>query len=155
MKRQRQEAISRAIRDGAVKSQNELVELLAREGFKVSQTTVSRDLRELGLGRMRDQQGVLKYSDEPSHVVEPDAKDAELGRTAPQVLLATEPSGNIVVVKTTPGNAQGLAWALDRAGFAGVAGTVAGDDTIMVVCSQGTDSMEVAQGLMRYALGER
>lgn len=155
MKRQRQQAISRALRDGVVRSQNELVELLAREGFKVSQTTVSRDLKELGLSRQRDSRGFLKYSDEPAVEAYPESRDADLHRTAPQVLLSTERSENIVVAKTTPGNAQGLAWALDRAGLEGVVGTVAGDDTVLVVCAQGKDGEEVARELMGYALGER
>jgi transcriptional regulator of arginine metabolism len=155
MKRQRQEAISRALRDGVVRSQNELVELLTRDGFKVSQTTVSRDLKELGFSRMRDSGGSLKYSVEPAPEGGLESRDAELLRTAPQVLLSTERSGNIVVVKTSPGNAQGLAWALDKAGLDGIAGTVAGDDTILVVCSHGKDSEEVARDLMGYALGER
>jgi len=151
MKRQRQEVIQKAIRSGTVKNQQELVQLLSREGFKVSQTTVSRDLRELGLARARDAGGELGYRLKGAE----GADDRELGRRAPLALLSTEATGNLVVVKTSPGNAQGLAWAIDAAAMKGVAGTVAGDDTILVVCSAGTDSSKIGKKLMQYALDER
>lgn len=154
MKRQRQKAIQKAVKDGKVKSQSELVRLLARQGFDVSQTTVSRDLRELGLARGRDPRGTLRYGEvQRKGGGSPD--DAALRRTAPMALLTTEPTGNLVVVKTSPGNAQGLAWAIDAAELKGVAGTVAGDDTILVVCSENMDSNKTSKRLMQYALDKR
>jgi transcriptional regulator of arginine metabolism len=154
MKRQRQAAIREAVSSGAVKSQRELARLLARKGFEVSQTTVSRDLQELGLARGRDEQGGLRYGDTSSLNVSRESADA-LKRSAPQALLSVEATGNIVVVKTTPGSAQGLAWALDAASLKGVAGTVAGDDTIMVVCSAGVDSKRMGKKLLQYAMDKR
>ena len=151
MKRQRQETILRAVRRGTVKSQQELVELLAREGFEVSQTTVSRDLKDLGLSRGRDRKGSLRYGD-VSSLGDKEEDDGALRRAAPLSLLSFEASGNLVVVKTAPGNAQGLAWAMDAAGLKGIAGTVAGDDTILVVCSAGEDSKRIGKRLMNYAL---
>ena len=154
MKRQRQALIEKKIKSGKVKSQRELVEMLEKEGYQVSQTTVSRDLAELGFSRGRDSSGFLAYSmGSPERYERPD--DGRLAALAPQLLLEAEPTGNLVVVKTTPGNAQGLAWAIDRAELKGIAGTVAGDDTIMVACSAGADSRRVARRLAGYATGRK
>ena len=152
MKRQRQAAIVKAVRSGEVSSQKDIVEALRSAGFDVSQTTVSRDLGELGLTRSRESGGAARYA-EPG--ARSGAGDQALRRTAPQVLHTVEPTGNIVVVKTQPGGAQALAWAIDAAGLPGVAGTVGGDDTIMVVCSKGTSSARLGEMLMSYALEQR
>jgi transcriptional regulator of arginine metabolism len=155
MKRQRQAAILKAVGGpGGVASQQELVELLARQGFRVSQTTVSRDLRELGLAKGRDSGGSARYSEPSSLAEKPEAGEA-LRRSARQALLSVESTSNLVVVKTTPGSAQGLAWALDSASIDGIAGTVAGDDTIIVVCSAGVSSKKIGEMLMEYALDKR
>lgn len=151
MKRQRQAAIQKIVASGEVASQRELAEALRQLGFDVSQTTVSRDLGELGLARLKGQ-GKTRYAPAPE---KPGADDAALKRTAPQVLLSVEPTGNIVVVKTQPGGAQALAWALDSARIEGVAGTVGGDDTIMVVCSRKASSRKIGEMLMGYALEQR
>ncbi|MFH1149066.1 MAG: arginine repressor [Actinomycetota bacterium] len=149
MKKQRQAAILDMVRSGKVTSQAGLVEQLSARGFEVSQTTVSRDLRELGLARGADGAGA-RYMDagEAGHREE---GDRFLQGLAPQVMLSCEATGNMVVVRTTPGNAQGLAWALDTARVEGVAGTVAGDDTILVVCSRDVDSSSLARLLMASA----
>jgi transcriptional regulator of arginine metabolism len=154
MKRQRHAVIQKAVNHGQVRSQQELVEVLAREGFKVSQTTVSRDLQELGLAKRHDGLGGIRYSD-PASMAEAREDDELLRRDAPQALLSAEATGNLVVVKTAPGSAQGLAWALDSASLKGVAGTVAGDDTILVVCSAGVSSRKIGEMLMQYALDKR
>jgi transcriptional regulator of arginine metabolism len=149
VKRQRQAAILEVVRAGKVSSQKDLVEDLKSQGFEVSQTTVSRDLGEMGLTRLRDSSGA-RYGEAATG--QGSAGDAALKRAAPQVLLAVEPTGNIVVVKTQPGGAQGLAWAIDAAVLPGVAGTVGGDDTIIVVCSQGSSSRKIGDILLKYAL---
>jgi transcriptional regulator of arginine metabolism len=149
MKRQRQAAILKVVRTGKVSSQKDLVDALRAQGFEVSQTTVSRDLGELGLTRLRDPGGA-RYAEPAGGTGLAD--DTALRRTASQALLTVEPTGNIVVVRTQPGNAQGLAWAIDAASLPGVAGTVGGDDTILVVCSQGSSSRKIGERLMRYAL---
>lgn len=151
MKAQRQEAILRLVRDGRVTSQRELAEKLSRQGYAVSQTTISRDLRELGLARGRDSRGALRYGPVETFV-KTGPQDANLKRMAPQFLLSVEESGNLVVVRTAPGNAQGLAAAIDGAGIQGIAGTVGGDDTIIVVCSNNESSGEIKKKLMGYAL---
>jgi transcriptional regulator of arginine metabolism len=132
-----------------VASQRELVEELRSRGFEVSQTTVSRDMSELGVTRLR-RNGSTSYVRAGESALPAD--DSALRRAAPQVLLSVEPTGNIVVVRTQPGGAQALAWAIDAADLPGIAGTVGGDDTIMVVCSQAASSVEIGESLMGYAL---
>ncbi len=154
MKRKRQAIITEKVREGSIKSQRELMEILASEGFKVSQTTVSRDMKELGLVKVRKKNGIIAYA-EPGGITDSAKSDRALERLAPQVLLDAETAYNLVVVKTSPGNAQGLAWAIDSAGIEGIAGTVAGDDTIIVVCSEGVNSKEIKNVLLRYAEPER
>lgn len=155
MKLQRQALIEKKVKSGQVKSQRQLVEMLAKEGYGVSQTTVSRDLAELGFSRGRGRDGIVSYHEADSRVTGRGAGDEHLKRLAPQVLLDAESTGNMVIVKTSPGGAQGLAWAIDNADVSGVAGTVAGDDTILVVCSEGADSAVMRCTLLGLATGER
>ena len=151
MKKQRQAAIMKAVSSGRISSQSQLADILADQGFEASQTTVSRDLRELGLGKLSRGGQTVYAGGQGQPLTIPD--DA-FRRLAPQMLLSAEATGNIVVLKTPIGNAQGLAAALDGAGFKGIAGTVAGDDTIFVVCSQGAGSNTMKKRLLSYTHGK-
>lgn len=153
MKRQRQAVILRVVEANVVADQRRLAELLEKEGFRVSQTTLSRDVRELGLAKGRDREGRLRYGTADGMVARVES-DAGLRRMAQEFLLSCEPTGNMVVIKTTPGNASGLAAALDAANLEGVSGTVAGDDTVLVVCAAGADSRKMGMKMMGYANGQ-
>lgn len=153
MKTRRQAAIVRKIKEHVITSQSQIVEMLEKDGFTVSQTTVSRDIGELGLIKGRDRQGNIRYADAGT-LREQGRTDSGLMRVAPQFLLTVETSGNLVVAGTSPGNAQGLAAAIDAATIRGVAGTVAGDDTILIICSNGVSSEEIARTLLEYS-GDR
>ena len=122
-----------------VGSQAELAPALDDEGFEVTQATLSRDLEELGAVKLRTPDGGL-----PSYVVPEDgapltsrtAKDAppqRLARLIDELLVSAEASANLVMLRTPPGAAHFLASAVDRAGLPDVLGTIAGDDTILVV----------------------
>lgn len=122
-----------------VRSQAELAAALNEEGFDVTQATLSRDLEELGAVKLRTPDGGL-----PSYVVPEDgapltartAKDAppqRLARLIDELLVSAEASANLVLLRTPPGAAHFLASAVDRAGLPDVLGTIAGDDTILVV----------------------
>jgi transcriptional regulator of arginine metabolism len=122
-----------------VRSQAELAAALNQEGFEVTQATLSRDLEELGAVKLRTPDGGL-----PSYVVPEDGapltartiKDApphRLARLIDELLVSAEASANLVVLRTPPGAAHFLASAVDRAGLPDVLGTIAGDDTILVV----------------------
>lgn len=120
-----------------VSSQAELALYLAIEGVVVSQGTLSRDLLELGAVRVRNASGQLVYA-RPDVDVASDhiALEARLARLASEVLISARASGNLVVVKTPAGAAQYLASAIDRVANPDVLGSIAGDDTVLLIAAQ-------------------
>jgi transcriptional regulator of arginine metabolism len=132
--------------DPPVRSQEELADRLAVLGVRVTQATLSRDLEELGAVRLRGPAGSLVYALPP----EPPGRTA-LARTAGEMLLSAEASGNLVVLRTPPGAAQLLASAIDRAVLHAVLGTVGGDDTVLVVARDPAGGDELAGMLLRLA----
>ena len=118
-----------------VASQTELGRLLAAKGLQVTQATVSRDLEELGAVKVRTGQGTVYAVSPEGHprAGTPQAVDARLGRLLEELCISAEATGNVVVLRTPPGGAHLLGAALDRAGLADIAGTVAGDDTVLLV----------------------
>ena len=140
---ERHAAIQRLIREQPISTQSELAEALAAEGHEVVQTTVSRDVHELGLAKKRDGEGRLVYvfpEDAPGF--DEDVSDA-LGRWA----LTVEPSGNLVVVTTPYGYAQALAQAIDVAHHPHVAGTIAGENTVLLVAREPHTGAELARDI--------
>ena len=137
------------VRSEPLSSQHGIRDRLSAIGYEATQSTISRDLEELGLVRVRDASGALRYA-RPNEA-------AASGRTARvRTLLAEfvtsfDASGNLVVVKTTPGAANALAEALDRSGMEGVLGTVAGDDTVLLVASEGTRGRVLVKRLREMA----
>ncbi|MDP9100912.1 MAG: arginine repressor [Actinomycetota bacterium] len=132
----RQARIAELLAARPIASQTELGRLLAASGVEVTQATVSRDLDELGAVKVRTPAG-LSYAVPPEGQPRPgttEAVDARLARLLEELLVSAEASGNLVVLRTPPGGAHLLGSALDRAGLGEVAGTVAGDDTILLVC---------------------
>ncbi|MCN0153649.1 arginine repressor [Salinispora arenicola] len=124
------------IRDKAIHSQTELVDLLVGDGIQVTQATLSRDLKELGAVTVRggDGRGVYLIPEDGHRPLrEAETAPARLVRLLRELLNGVDASGNIAVLRTPPGAAQFLASALDRAGLPEVVGTIAGDDTILVV----------------------
>ena len=127
------------LRTHQVRSQTELADLLAADGLHVTQATLSRDLVELGASRVRGAAGHLVYAvpadggDRRPQVGEFATFEARLARLCQEVLVSAEPSANLVVVRTPPGAAQYFASALDRVGWDSVLGTIAGDDTILLI----------------------
>ena len=141
-----------------VHSQGELAALLGVDGLKVTQTTLSRDLDELGAVRIRDGGGDLVYAvpaeggDPTPRVAAADGEAAgRLSRLAAELLVSADASANLVVLRTPPGAAQFLASALDRAALADVVGTIAGDDTVMVIARDPTGGAALAARLLDLA----
>jgi transcriptional regulator of arginine metabolism len=137
-----------------VRSQAELAAALKTAGFRVTQATLSRDLDELGAVKLRTADGGL-----PVYVVPEDgspltarsladAPPPRLGRLLSELLISAEASGNIVVIRTPPGASNFLASAIDRARLPQVLGTVAGDDTILVVARDPSGGPALAEHLM-------
>jgi transcriptional regulator of arginine metabolism len=148
-KTQRQHRIARLLEAHPVTSQAQLVELLAGDGVLATQATVSRDLEELGAVKVR------MAGAEPVYAV-PEFEDRiapeeHLKRVFGDWVVEVAHSGNLVVVRTPPGSAHVVASAVDRAGFPDVIGTVAGDDTILVVAAERVGGAKVARRLSQLA----
>ena len=144
---QRRAVIAKLVRQGGVESQVHLVKLLSREGVKVTQATASRDLEDLGATRVRDANGEFQY-------VIPEGSSAK-SSSAANLILSVTASGNLAVVRTPPGGAQLLASAIDRNSLNGAIksaiGTIAGDDTVLVVSKTANGGGELAKSIMNYA----
>jgi len=130
--------ISALLTRGAVVSQQQLAELLVDEGVSVTQATLSRDLVELRAVKVRTPSGGLVYAVPAEGAVRPVVADQEmlagrLARLCEELLLTAEASGNLVVLRTPPGAAQFLASAIDHSVLPSVLGTIAGDDTVLVI----------------------
>lgn len=144
MKAARQRRIVQLIRGGPITSQNQLVKALRNAGLPATQATVSRDLEELGAVKVR-KEGKVVYA-LPAEVVSVPMGDA-LRRVLSDSVVDLESTANLLVVKTPPGHAHMVAAALDRGSVEGVAGTVAGDDTVLVVCKQSVLARRVERRL--------
>ena len=138
------------VNQGLVHSQNDLVELLADEGIEVTQATASRDLEEIGAVRGRDQGGLLRYQ----FLSESNENRARLSRASDELVLSVVASGNLVVLKTPAGGAQLLASTLDRASGSGelpnIIGTIAGDDTVLVVSKSASGGKQLEKQLREF-----
>ena len=159
-----------------VRSQEELAERLAQRGVRVTQATLSRDLEELGAVRLRGADGGLVYalpgeaggpgsmpgglaadipewaeaaeSGPAGDAAEPSSR---LARVAAELLVAAESSANLVVLRTPAGAAQFLASVIDHSAWPSILGTVAGDDTILVIARDPAGGADLAQALLRLA----
>jgi transcriptional regulator of arginine metabolism len=127
----RQGRIAEIVERSCIGSQGELAALLAEQGVQVTQGTLSRDLMDLGAVRVRNPAGELCYS-LVAQERSPSA-DERLARLVGELLLSAEGSANIAVLRTPPGAAQFFASAIDRVGWDEILGTIAGDDTVMII----------------------
>lgn len=146
----RQHRVARLLETEVVTSQAQLVELLAAEGIVATQATVSRDLEELGALKVRVAGGVTAYAI-PELPAEQVAPEEHLARVLGEWVVDLAVSGNLLVIRTPPGCAHVVASALDRVGRPGVLGTVAGDDTMVVVVDEGVGGKRVAADLAHLA----
>ena len=137
--------IAELIRDQAVHSQAELLGLLVGDGIETTQATVSRDLDELGAIKVR---GAYVIPDDGSPVRGVEGGTARVARLLGELLTGVDASGNLTVLRTPPGAAQYVASAIDRAGLRDVVGTIAGDDTILVVAREPLSGAELAMRLV-------
>lgn len=140
-----------------VRSQGELADLLARSGAPVTQATLSRDLDEIGAVKLRAPDGgqpVYVVPEDGTRIAARQANDAppqRLARLLGELMVSAESSGNIVVLRTPPGASNFLASALDRASLPEVLGTVAGDDTILVVSRDPAGGAALARRFLALA----
>lgn len=149
-KTQRQHRIIQLIEQGAITSQQQLVDRLSATGVEATQATVSRDLEEIGAVKVRAAGGESVYA-VPELPKDRVAPEEHLRRVLGDWVVEVAPSANLVVVRTPPGSAHVVASALDRAALAGIVGTVAGDDTILVVADENVGGAHLAEHLSSLA----
>jgi transcriptional regulator of arginine metabolism len=148
-RRERHGLIVRLIREQAISTQAELAEALRAAGHAVVQTTVSRDIHELGLVKVRNAAGRLVYAPPGSTDLD---RIRELGGALRQLMLSCEPSGNLVLITTPSGFAQALSEAIDRSSHPLILGTVAGENTILVVAREGVAGADLCTDLKAHLL---
>jgi transcriptional regulator of arginine metabolism len=156
----RHQRIAEVLLREPIRSQGELAALLALDGIAVTQGTLSRDLDEMGAVKVRDANGDLVYAlpgeggDRTPRAAARSAIDARLVRVCEEILVSARSSANLVILRTPPGAAQYLASAVDRAAPDAVLGTIAGDDTVLVVTTDATSGAEVAEWFLALAEGQ-
>ena len=144
----RRRAIRRIITTTDVGSQQQLVDRLQTEGLEATQATISRDLKEMGAVKARGRERGSVYV-----LQTPRGSETDLDRVLAEFADEIAASGNLVVVKTPPGAAQVVAGAIDRAGLEGVLGSVAGDDTVLIVTDGSHGGKPLAQTLEQKGAG--
>lgn len=149
-KAQRQHRVARLLAENAVTSQGRLVELLAAEGVTATQATVSRDLEDMGAIKVRVAGGETVYA-VPELPSDQRAPESHLRRVFSEWVVQVAHSANLVVLRTPPGSAHVVASALDRSGWDDVLGTVAGDDTLVVIVAEGVNGSDMAARLSELA----
>jgi len=149
------------LRRTPVRSQTELALLLAADGLTVTQATLSRDLVELGAVKVRHAAGGLVYAvpgeggdRTPRGGLDREVLDSRLARLCQELLVTAEASANLVVLRTPPGAAQFLASAIDQSVIPAVLGTIAGDDTVLVVTRAPAGGAGVARRFLGLATRE-
>ncbi|WP_067434438.1 arginine repressor [Nocardioides jensenii] len=157
-KNARQQLIIDLLSHHEVKSQVELAEFLAARGVHATQATLSRDLVELDAVKVRARDGGLVYAvpaeggdRTPSAPGDSSAANARLARLCSELLVSAEASANLVILRTPPGAAQFLASAFDKAEIGDVLGTIAGDDTVLVIGRTPTGGDALAQRFLGFA----
>jgi len=153
--------IRRVVTAQRVQSQAELLDALADEGVSITQATLSRDLEELRAHKVRTADGALQYALPPEGTTAPvSSRGAEqlatrLTRLCGELLVRADASANIVVLRTPPGAAQFLASAIDESVLPQVLGTIAGDDTVLVVTTDADGGGATAARFLALAQGGR
>jgi transcriptional regulator of arginine metabolism len=148
-KRERQQAILELIGSREIGSQEELRLLLSKRGWDVTQSTLSRDLRDLRIARVPTDRGVRYLVNEGSD----DAARTPLAAILPQLMVRLEGVSHMIVLKTVIGGAQAVASAVDKEASPDILGTIAGDDTILMICRSEAARERVSRRLT--SLGRR
>ena len=133
----RQEVIRRIVRRERIRTQRDLVDRLKAQGYVCTQATVSRDITEMGLRKLPEGVYVL-------------AEDLHLHRMITELVTGVVRSEQLVLVKASPGTAPGVAAALDAAGLDEVLGSIAGDDTVLVITPGAEDAAALVNALEKY-----
>ncbi|MFM1985810.1 MAG: arginine repressor [Actinomycetota bacterium] len=137
----------------SISSQNELLNELKKKGFAVTQTTLSRDLDELGAIKKENNKGQVKYSipmSDPDRISESGVARNRLEKLASELVVGVDHSANLAVIHTPAGAAQLVASIVDHAALENVIGTIAGDNTVLVITKGLKDGESVARQIWEY-----
>jgi transcriptional regulator of arginine metabolism len=148
LKRARQQAIADVVRDRQLRTQRELVAALTDKGFRVTQATVSRDVSEMGLVKVRVA-GASVYALPTADAAVELGGEQRLRQLLSDLHVDVRESGTMLVIHAVPGTAHAIAAALDRAQWNDVLGTIAGDDTLFVACHDRAALKRVKKRLLR------
>jgi transcriptional regulator of arginine metabolism len=145
----RRERIRQIIQEVEINTQGELARLLTQEGFSVTQATVSRDIKELGLIKERGK--ILKYKYAEPKNTSFMVTEEKVSTLLKAFIVSVKSSGNLIVVKTLEGHASACGMAIDKLAIGGVIGSVAGDDTLLIVAEEGLTLTveEIIKGYVR------
>lgn len=137
IKKSRRDAIIDLITNNDISTQDELTEKLIALGFEVSQATISRDIKELNLVKVEGTNKKYKYAkiDLAEHQLSP-----QLINLFKQITISIECANNLIVLKTISGNASAAGMAIDQMKFSQIIGTVAGDDTLLIITKTSSDA---------------
>jgi transcriptional regulator of arginine metabolism len=144
MKERRQQIITHIINNEVIRNQDDLIKSLAAKEIFVTQATLSRDMKELKLVRKHDENSLYVYS------LPETTPTATVAETKESNRLKLEFSGNLAILKTLPGYAMAIAFEIDKNNHPEIAGTIAGDDTILIIPREGFTREQVAHLLSRY-----
>ncbi len=144
-KRNRLQVISEILRANVVGSQEELLRLLNERNYEVTQATLSRDLKQLKVAKTPLANGTYKYVLPP--VNKPMAVEGNMNSFSTEAILSTEFSGTLAVIKTKPGYANAIAWDIDSKAQYEVLGTIAGDDTVLLIPREGITREDILKML--------
>lgn len=136
-RRARQDEIRRIVRAERIRTQRDLVERLEADGFVCTQATVSRDITEMGLKKLPEGVYVL-------------AEDLHLQRMISELVISVVHTNNMLLVKASPGTAPGVAAALDAADYDGILGSIAGDDTVLVITSDEASAQHLQDQIAKF-----
>ena len=152
MKKGRQEKILELITKHEIDTQDDLMDMLREEGYKVTQATVSRDIRDLNLVKVSTSKGSYKYVVSRTPSSDGISGVSLLKNSVADTVTGVNCANNIIVVKTTPGMAQAVATLVDRLQSGEILGSVAGDDTIIIVAVDNDAAMSAADKLQKLLL---
>ena len=146
MKNLRQKAIVEIINKNEVDTQQRLAELLRQAGFEATQATVSRDIKDMSLIKVATDHGTYKYA--LPHTARSHGSMQKFQSVFHDSIISADVAGNLLVIKTYPGMANAVCASMDRIGFDGVVGTIAGDDTIFLAIRSEQQAKIVRQKLL-------
>ncbi|GFP24198.1 transcriptional regulator of arginine metabolism [Candidatus Hakubella thermalkaliphila] len=150
-RKERLRIIQEIVAQNKINTQEELARKLAQVGIEVSQATISRDIKSLGLAKIKNRDGKVSYAIESTNRLSlSQDKLKSLRKRVEDSLISAEVVMNQVVIKTTPGSAHSLAAAIDDIGFSQVVGTLAGDDTILVISRNNEEAQDFYHKLLSY-----